>query len=253
MKNLKSILLTLSMVLAVAISAFAGKPLNSFQGKYVNVDKNTRGITKIHLSISGKTVKVRTFGSCSPKDCDWGSAKGLPFAATVSQNVLSNTEVIQAIYKKGHATTYLNISPGRSGLTVRSMTVFTDGSNRTPYTSVAHFKKASVRPTIKRPATPVPTSRCGKTYNHFPRKMVLSWKKAQGAVKYFVEVDCYHCCKSGKWCSEVGGKYKTFTTASLSQAFNFVGAQPGRWRVTAINSRGIKSAPSRWCNFKFSK
>lgn len=49
---------------------------NSIDGTWINDNKNTRGITKVIISNNGK--KVRVYGKCSPKDCDWGIKKLSP-------------------------------------------------------------------------------------------------------------------------------------------------------------------------------
>ena len=253
MKTIQNLCLTLSLMV-FSIAAFAGMPLNSFNGKFKNENANTRGITKIFLNVSGASVKARTFGSCSPNDCDWGTVRGIPYTNSVSNKVTRNTEAIQFVYKKGHATTTLIVTPaGRNRIAVRSLTKFTDGSSRSNYTSIAYFRKmTTVRP-VSTLAAPVQTSRCGQTYNHFPRKTNVSWKPVRGAVKYIVEVDCFHCCKSGKWCTDVGKSWKKETVKGTRYSFNYVGAQAGRWRVRAVDRNGKPGKVSRWCNFKYTK
>lgn len=78
----------------------------------------------------------------------------------------------------------------------------------------------------------------------------LQWSKVLGAAKYGVEIDYF----GGKWCSEVEGcsawKDEVFTNRYI---FNFVGAQPGRWRVWAIDALGNKGAVSDWWHFTYAK
>ncbi|MEO1514348.1 MAG: hypothetical protein AAFV95_05025 [Bacteroidota bacterium] len=254
MKTFQNLSLTLCLLLSMTFTAFAGMPLHKFKGNFKNENSNTRGITKIQLMVAGSSIQARTFGSCSPSDCDWGKVKGTPMANSVSQKVTANTEAVQFIYKQGHATTYLIVTPINSNrIAVRSLTRFKDGSNRSDYTAINYFR----RTTTTRPSTvlaaPRPMGRCGATYNHFPRKTKLQWRPVRGAVKYIVEVDCYHCCKSGKWCSETGKTWKKETVRGTSYSFNFVGAQPGRWRVRAVNRNGKAGKVSAWCNFKYTK
>ena len=43
-----------------------------FEGSWVNVDKNTRGVTKAEIRAVGGHLVVQLWGRCHPTDCDWG-------------------------------------------------------------------------------------------------------------------------------------------------------------------------------------
>ena len=91
-------------------------------------------------------------------------------------------------------------------------------------------------------------------FNHYPRTTTLRWQPVKGAVSYTVEIDCFHCCESGKWCSEVNGN--TTIVSNLNQTehvFDFVGAQPGRWRVWAVFNNGKSGIKSPWWEFRHTK
>ena len=85
----------------------------------------------------------------------------------------------------------------------------------------------------------------GSVYNHYPRKTILRWKSVAGAKSYTAEVEY----KSGnKWAplkKQAGLKY--------DYTFSFVGAQPGRWRVWAVDSAGKSGIASRWREFRYTK
>jgi C1A family cysteine protease len=96
----------------------------------------------------------------------------------------------------------------------------------------------------------------GSTFNNYPRKTTLKWRAVPGATKYAVQIDCYHCCVSGKWCTEVAGKegYGVVSNVMSTQyTFNFVGAQPGRWRVWAVDAAGVYGKKSGWWGFKYTR
>lgn len=40
-------------------------------GFWINVDKKTRGVTK--FLVTNGTTRIQCYGSCSPRDCDWGT------------------------------------------------------------------------------------------------------------------------------------------------------------------------------------
>jgi hypothetical protein len=47
-----------------------------YEGRWVNADPNTRGITRIEIDQRGSQLSVHAFGKCHPTDCDWGIEKG---------------------------------------------------------------------------------------------------------------------------------------------------------------------------------
>jgi hypothetical protein len=93
----------------------------------------------------------------------------------------------------------------------------------------------------------------GSIFDNFPRKTTVSWTAVPGAVEYRVEVDF---SSSGVWASENPDRPtppRTYSSKTTSFSFNFVGAQPGRWRVSAIDRGGRCSEPSPWWSFRYSR
>ena len=98
----------------------------------------------------------------------------------------------------------------------------------------------------------------GSVFDHVPRTTTLEWEDVPHDpytdITYCVEIDCYHCCGWNTWCTDVGvtfyevvcGLHKTWYT------FDFVGAQPGRWRVWAVES-GQEGAKSGWWEFRYTQ
>ena len=92
----------------------------------------------------------------------------------------------------------------------------------------------------------------GTAFRHFPRHTVLVWQEVPGAKSYAVEVDCFHCCKHGFWCTDVDRTWMVRPNiTSTVFDFDFVGAQPGRWRVWAVGENGEESPKSEWRTFSF--
>lgn len=92
------------------------------------------------------------------------------------------------------------------------------------------------------------------TFSHYPRKLKLRWKPVNNAAAYNVEIDCLHCCASGKWCTDIGKTFKQIKALQNTYyQFNFVGSQPGRWRVQAVDKKGIAGKQSQWFHFKFTR
>jgi hypothetical protein len=94
----------------------------------------------------------------------------------------------------------------------------------------------------------------GKRFVHYPRRMTLNWNAVPGAAAYTVEIDCHGCCQSGKWCTDIGKTYTEVQSINaITYTFNFVGAQPGRWRVWAVDQKGNPGKKSPWWTFSFTR
>lgn len=100
----------------------------------------------------------------------------------------------------------------------------------------------------------------GAVFNDFPRTLTLKWEAVPDATGYVVEVDFYDPqglpgagLKPG-WVSERDSHiYIQQSVSATSFPFDFVGAQPGRWRVWAIDMNGQEGSKSDWCVFRFTR
>jgi hypothetical protein len=106
----------------------------------------------------------------------------------------------------------------------------------------------------------------GATLNDPLRHTILSWSAVPLATVYVVEWDY----KSGKdWWSESHTRLPEqakgwwaesrklspaeFHTTETKYTFNFVGAQPGRWRVWAVDAEGNAGIKSEWREFRYER
>lgn len=92
----------------------------------------------------------------------------------------------------------------------------------------------------------------GAVLTFFPRVIDFEWMPVAGATRYRIEVDCYQCCAMDKWCSDVnpsGGPIHDVAVPRFT--YEFAGNQPGRWRVSAIDSRGRQGPKTDWRQFTF--
>ncbi len=104
------------------------------------------------------------------------------------------------------------------------------------------------------PAPALLSPKNGARFNKFPRRTTLRWRPVKGASKYGVEIDCYNCCKAKRWCTDVNKIYKKADSLSgTTYTFNFAGAQPGRWRVWALDRKGRPGKKSAWQNFRYTR
>ena len=90
------------------------------------------------------------------------------------------------------------------------------------------------------------------SFDIFPRTTTLAWNSVAGAVSYQVVTEfgnasptnpfCTVPAECGVWTQQLTG---STTTAGLMHTFDFVGSQPGRWRVFALNAAGaiINTSP----------
>jgi hypothetical protein len=104
-------------------------------------------------------------------------------------------------------------------------------------------------------AAPEPVSpKSGALFSRYPRTTELKWVPVRGAASYTVEVDCFHCCAEAKWCADVGGQWDTATGITTTHyRFDWVGAQPGRWRVWAVDSNNKAGHKSSWQKFSYTQ
>lgn len=88
----------------------------------------------------------------------------------------------------------------------------------------------------------------------YPRKTLLKWQPVDGAASYRIEIDyCQGPSKGQHSCIDPQPHYIPGSDSpnikSTSYEFEFVGAQPGRWRVWAIDKKGQESFKSPWRTF----
>lgn len=92
----------------------------------------------------------------------------------------------------------------------------------------------------------------GSVFSHYPRSTTLEWSPVAGAATYTVEIDCYHCCVTDRWCSDSGTPWSIVPgITGTSYAFDYVGKQPGRWRVWAVKASGEEGPKSGWWDFEY--
>ncbi len=93
----------------------------------------------------------------------------------------------------------------------------------------------------------------GAVFDHYPRTTGLEWSVVPGATTYTVEIDCFHCCSVNQWCTDVGQTWSVVSDIeTTTYSFDFVGAQPGRWRVWAVGAAG-QGPKSGWWEFEYTR
>jgi hypothetical protein len=87
------------------------------------------------------------------------------------------------------------------------------------------------------------------------RATTLVWAPVPGAATYALEVDPF-CVDEKRWCTEIGATRIVYTASAIADtthAFNHVGAQPGRWRVWAVDRAGNAGPKSGWWEFVYTQ
>jgi hypothetical protein len=109
-------------------------------------------------------------------------------------------------------------------------------------------------------AAPVQLSPADDTvFNEYPRLTKLEWSPVEGAVSYAVEVDyCAGGLRDRPGCVtpqplRIRNNPPTSGIDATTYEFYFVGAQPGRWRVWAVDKEGREGFRSPWRRFVYLK
>ena len=85
-------------------------------------------------------------------------------------------------------------------------------------------------------------------FDYLPRTITLRWDPIPGAVKYIVRIQF---CAPGSLTDCGPDSDDEVTTEMSFYTFDFVGAQPGRWQVWAVDSTGLEGYRSEWWYFTF--
>ena len=132
MKRFVCMLTVVAVLLVFSSVSFAG--LNNFAGTWKNVNTRTKGITKLVISVKGRTATVHAWGKCRPKDCDWG---------TVRARYYKNNR-LKAAYRTKIATRSLVLTfKGKNRLKASVKTHYTDKSGRKDRKNTYTFKRAA--------------------------------------------------------------------------------------------------------------
>jgi hypothetical protein len=130
---MKTLLLVISVIWFVSLPATSNAQLASFAGRWKNVNSAARNLTKIQIDVD-PTVSVQAFGSCHPKDCEWGMVTALAYAPAVDDSLAAKAKAITAQYDFGFSEVRIVIQRlGGHRIKVETFTHFKDGSGRTDY------------------------------------------------------------------------------------------------------------------------
>lgn len=106
---------------------------------------------------------------------------------------------------------------------------------------------APVMPTF--PDTPRQLSPAtGTVFNIFPRTTTLTWSAVNGATGYGLDIEF---CQPPACVDGTTRPYSPLTLNATTYTFNFIGAQPGRWRVWSLGPAAAVGPKSDWWIFYY--
>jgi len=113
------------------------------------------------------------------------------------------------------------------------------------------------RPGLNLPAPQMISPDDNQVFDLYPRITRLEWNPVEGAASYAVEIDfCQgrikkQCTDPQPWLSPANPPMTNIIGTTYE--FGFVGAQPGRWRVWAVDTDGREGFKSPWRTFLYLK
>ena len=219
--------------------------------------KNGLLVGKAVDALSGRPIEDIRFTLCqavSPQVCWTTSVKDLrgqfniaaahvPFTLQISSDGYENWWGLNGFDKN----TAISVPSGGKTELICSL-------NRRPEAANPPLSEAEKFPFVNLVA-PIQLSPADRTeLDYYPRDTKLEWQPVDGAVSYAVEID--YC--SGREthihdCVNPQPLAKVTDILTTSHEFKFVGAQPGRWRVWAIDKKGEEGFKSPWRTFFYLK
>jgi serine/threonine protein kinase len=195
---------------------------------------------------SGPDVASSSFGpnQCAVTSQGWTCTETLSEA----QNANGNLQWSASSASAGVTFTQAGgtLSPGKT--TQVSIAIPLSDCNDT-FTFKGPTSKANVtwNCTLSTPVQLSPAN--GTVFNNYPRTTTLQWSAVPGAASYTVQV--YYYQPGDTTCTGGAPDYLTPNITGTSYTFDFVGAQPGCWRVWAVDAAGRQSPMSGWWEFSY--
>lgn len=150
----------------------------------------------------------------------------------------------------GDRETSFSVAPETS----EELTVFLKRSEASAGKSISESEK---QVGVNLPAPVQMSPAADAVFDYYPRRTKLAWSPVEGAVSYSVEVDyCAGGMRNRAACVNpqplaVTSNPPTSDIVNTTYEFEFVGAQPGRWRVWAVDREGREGFKSPWRRFAY--
>ncbi len=125
-------------VIALVLGSSSVVADEAFEGKWVNVDDMTRGLTRLEISKKDKAWAIQAWGATMPVESDIGKVTLHVLGDSVGDKKMKYGF---ASWDKKFADTHLTLRLEQDELVVETFTVFKDESGRSNYRKVEKFKK----------------------------------------------------------------------------------------------------------------
>jgi hypothetical protein len=127
---------------------------------------------------------------------------------------------------------------------------------RKPEAASLAINEAEKRSGINLPAPNQLSPIDNQQFEIFPRVTRLEWTAVEGAASYSIEIDVCQGRPKNRQCINpqpltLPSNPASTNLMTTSYEFNFVGAQPGRWRVWAVDKEGREGFKSEWRTFVY--
>lgn len=190
-----------------------------------------------------------TVGSLTPSQC-LATNQGWTCTETLSEDQ-NNTSNLPWSASTGTAGVTINppngnLSPGNT-IQVSIAIPLSDCSDTFAFKGPISTANVTWNCTLSTPVQLSPAS--GTVFNNYPRTTTLQWSAVPGAASYTVQI--YYYQPGDTTCTGGAQDYLTPNISSTSYTFDFVGAQPGCWRVWAVDAAGRQSPMSGWWEFSY--
>ncbi len=190
-----------------------------------------------------------TPGSLSPNQCPVTS-QGWTCVVTLSEAQNSSGQLRWSAPPDSAGATFNpargTLSPGQT-VQVSIAIPLADCSDTFTFTGPVSTANETWNCTLSAPVQLSPAS--GTVFNNYPRTTTVTWSAVPGAASYTVQV--YYYQPGDTTCSGGAPNYLTPNITGTSYTFNFVGAQPGCWRVWAVDAAGRQGSSSAWWEFSY--
>jgi hypothetical protein len=101
------------------------------------------------------------------------------------------------------------------------------------------------------PSTTSPAD--GAVFSNYPRDTDLWWHPVTGAATYRIQIQYFDGIGDNEGWHDLPGQPTPITTSAATYHFEFVGAQPGRWRVNSVAADGQEGPLSPWSTFRYTR
>ncbi|MDJ0768171.1 MAG: PASTA domain-containing protein [Ilumatobacter sp.] len=107
----------------------SGPTIDHYAGTWVNIDAETRGMTRLVIATDGGGATINGFGSCSPSDCDWGEV-----------DATFDDDRLVGIYEFAFKTTTLRAELAGELLVVERFDAYAEGDSRSDKITTDFFR-----------------------------------------------------------------------------------------------------------------